>query len=291
LSHARPLTIDSAFRIGSLTKQFTAAAIMLLAERRQLNLQDGLHTHLPNYPAHGQGIRLEHLLNHTAGLECYTDREDFEFLEPRDLSHAQVLELFQHEPLMFETGTRFAYSNSGYFLLGLVIEKVSGRSLAEFFSAQMFGPLGMRHTGIEGYAGLSPIPGYTEEPDLQAAPQISMSIPFAAGALVSTIDDMYIWERHMARMSLLSTESWQRMCAPTRLLSGEFSGYGYGLENRCIHGTSVIDHDGGISGFNSYSARVMDSGLFVCVLSKNDSAHPSPIEVGEKILQTVSTCS
>jgi D-alanyl-D-alanine carboxypeptidase len=190
---------------------------------------------------------------------------------------------------MFEPGTRFAYGNSDYFVLGLVIEKLVGTSLAEFFSAQMFGLLGMRHTGIEGYAGISPVPGYTEDPDLQAAPQICMSTPFAAGALVSTIDDMYIWERHMARMSLLSATSWQRMCAPTRLLNGEFSGYGYGLENRCIHGVSVVDHDGGISGFTSYSARVVDSGLFICVLTNNDSACPSPIEVGENILQTIST--
>jgi hypothetical protein len=91
----------------------------------------------------------------------------------------------------------------------------------------------------------------------------------------------------MARASLLSTESWQRMCAPTRLSNGELSGYGCGLENRLIHGTPVIDHDGGISGFASYSARVADSGLLVCVLSNNDSADPSPIDVGERIVQTV----
>jgi len=287
MDEARPLSTDSVFRIGSLTKQFTAAAIMLLAQRGQLDVQDELHTHLPDFPALGQGIRLEHLLNHTAGLACYTDRPDFELLEPLDLSPVQVVALFQDTPLLFVPGSQFAYSNSGYFLLGLVIEKASGMSLAKFFSSQMFLPLGMRSTGMEGYAGLSPLQGYTEEPDPQLAPVISMSIPFASGALVSSIGDMYLWEQHMARSTLLSKESWQQMCAPTRLLSGELCGYGYGLENRQVHGISVVDHDGGISGYSSYSARTLDSGLFVLLLSNNDSGQPSTIEVGEWLVQKV----
>jgi CubicO group peptidase (beta-lactamase class C family) len=98
LGLARPLTIASVFRIGSLTKQFTAAAILLLAERQQLNLQDDLRMHLPNYPAQGQGIRLEHLLNHTSGLACCTDREDFALLEPRDLSHLRYWSCFNMRP-------------------------------------------------------------------------------------------------------------------------------------------------------------------------------------------------
>lgn len=287
MDEARPMSINSVFRIGSLTKQFTAAAIMLLAQRGQLDLQDELHTHLPDYPALGQGIRLEHLLNHTAGLACFTGHPDFDLLEPLDLSPAQVVALFQVAPLLFVPGSQFAYSNSGYFLLGLVIEKVSGMSLAEFFSSQMFLPLGMRSTGIEGYASHSPLQGYTEEPDLRLAPVISMSIPFAAGALVSCVGDMYLWEQHMARSTLLSKESWQQMCAPTRLLSGELCGYGYGLENRQVHGIPVVDHDGGISGFSAYSARTLDSGLFVLVLSNNDSGQPSMIEVGEWLVQMV----
>lgn len=289
IDEPRPMAINSVFRIGPLTKQFTAAAIMLLVQREQLHLQDDLRQHLPYYPALDHGIRLEHLLNHTAGIPCFTDHPDFAFLESRNLSPMQVLALFEKAPLLFEPGSQFSYSNSGYFLLGLVIERVSGMSLADFFETQMFVPLGMRFTGIEGRAGYKPIAGYSEEPNLQAAPEINMAIPFAAGALVSTIDDLFLWERHIAHSTLLSKESWQRMCAPTRLLSGETSDYGYGLENRQIHGKHVVDHDGGISGFSAYSARVVDSGLFVCVLSNNDSGQPSTTEVGEALLYYVTS--
>ena len=146
-----PMSVDCVHRIGSLTKQFTAAAIMLLNERKLLSLDDTLTTHLPDYPARGHSIRLSHLLNHTAGVVCYTDIDDFESVEAADLSQLQVLDLFQHAPLMSVPGTRFSYSNSGYFLLGLVIESVSGTPLAEFFHRHIFTPLGMRSTALEGY--------------------------------------------------------------------------------------------------------------------------------------------
>lgn len=286
-----PLHIDSVFRIGSLTKQFTAAAIMLLQERGQLCLEDTLHTHLPDYPAQGQDIRLTHLLNHTSGLACFTDHEAFEALEAQDLSQQQVLDLFQHLPLMVAPGAKFSYSNSGYFLLGLVIEAVSGTGLAQFFDEQIFKPLGMRSTALEGYGDLWPIQGYTEEPDLQLAPPISMSIPYAAGALVSTIDDMLRWEQSIAQESLLPTAAWQQMWATTALPSGESSDYGYGFERRRLKGLDLIDHDGGISGFASYSARTADGRLFVCVLSNNDSGSPSTIDVGETLLQALANAS
>ncbi len=284
-----PMSPNSVFRIGSLTKQFTAAAIMLLVQRGQLDLHDALHDHLPHYSVLGHGIRIAHLLNHTAGLPCYTDRPDFELFETQCLSPEQILALFENTPLLHPPGSQFSYSNSGYFLLGLVIEKVSGNSLAAFFEDQMFSPLGMHSTGIEGYATHYPIAGYTEEPDLQPALEIDMSLPFASGALVSTIDDLFLWEQHIAKSTLISMESWQKMCAPTPLKAGGQSEYGYGVENRQIHGIQVVDHDGGISGFNTYSARALDSDLFVCVLSNNDSGQPSTIDVGEMLLYYVSS--
>ncbi|MFY7864153.1 serine hydrolase domain-containing protein [Roseateles sp.] len=291
LQKGTPMSIDSVFRIGSLTKQFTAAAIMLLQERGQLAVQDTLHTHLPNYPKQGRGIRLAHLLNHTAGLVCFTDSEAFEAIEAQDLSHKQVLDLFQHAPLMAAPGAKFSYSNSGYFLLGLVIEAVSGTGLAQFFDENLFKPLNMRSTALEGFGDLWPIQGYTEEPDLQLAPPVSMAIPYAAGALVSTIDDMTRWENSIAQESLLPAAAWQQMWATTALPSGESNDYGYGFERRRLHDLDLIDHDGGISGFASYSARTADGSLFVCVLSNNDSGSPSTIDVGETLLQALANAS
>jgi CubicO group peptidase (beta-lactamase class C family) len=285
-----PMSVDCVHRIGSLTKQFTAAAIMLLHERKLLSLDDALTTHLPGYPARGHAIRLSHLLNHTAGVACYTDGDDFETVEASDLSQQQVLDLFQHAPLMSVPGTRFSYSNSGYFLLGLVIESVSGTPLAEFFHRHIFTPLGMRSTALEGYLGTWPIQGYTLEPGLQLAPAISMSIPFSSGALVSTVDDLIRWEAGMGHAGLLPAAAWQRMWEPTVLPSGETCFYGYGFERRSVYGLTVIDHDGGISGFTSYSARTPDRSLFVCVLSNNDSGDPSTIDVGETIIRALSAC-
>lgn len=279
------LSANDRFRIGSLTKQFTAAAIMWLHERKQLDVRERLHNYLPDYPAIGENVSLEHLLNHTSGIRCFTDSADFEQLEASDLSPQQVLDLFQHEALMFAPGTQFSYSNSGYFLLGLVIEKVSGRTLADFFHEHFFAPLGMHATALEGNAGIWPIQGYTEDPDLQAAPPISMSTPFAAGALVSTLDDLFRWEQQLGQAGLLSVESWLRMWQSTPLLDGTSSGYGYGFENRDIEGIPVIDHDGGISGFCAYSVRSLDKSLYVCVLSNNDSGEPSTIEVGERLIR------
>nr|WP_276595255.1 serine hydrolase domain-containing protein [Roseateles albus] len=280
-----PLAVKDMFRIGSLTKQFTAAAIMCLHERKLLDVRERLHHYLPAYPAHGQNICLEHLLQHTSGIRCFTDSAGFDQLEASDLSQRQVLDLFQHEALMFAPGAQFSYSNSGYFLLGLVIEKVSGRALAHFFQEEFFAPLGMHATALEGHAGIWPIQGYTEDPDLQAAPPISMATPFAAGALVSTVDDLFRWEQQVGRAGVLSVESWQRMWQPSPLPGGASSGYGYGFETRSIDGLAVVDHDGGISGFSAYSARTLDKSLFVCVLSNNDSGEPSTIEVGEQLIR------
>ncbi|RQO55910.1 hypothetical protein DBR47_18740 [Paucibacter sp. KBW04] len=279
-----PMSLDSIHRIGSLTKQFTAAAIMLLNERRLLSLDDALTQHLPNCPAQYEGIRLRHLLNHTAGVVCFTEVEDFESVEASELSQQQVLALFQNAPLLFLPGTQFSYSNSGYFLLGLVIERVAGRPLTEFFHDNIFSPLGMRSTALEGHLGIRPIQGYTQEPDLQLAPPISMAIPFASGALVSTIDDLIRWEASVGSASLLPAQAWQTMWAPTVLPSGETCFYGYGFERRSIQGLTVIEHDGAISGFNSYSARTPDRSLFVCLLSNTDSGDPSAIEVGEALM-------
>ncbi len=280
-----PLAVNDVFRIGSLTKQFTAAAIMWLHERKQLDVRDRLHHYLPSYPENAQRICLEHLLNHTSGIPCFTDSADFEQLEAADLSQSQVLDLFQHEALIFAPGTEFSYSNSGYFLLGMVIEKVSGRALADFFHQHFFAPLGMQATALEGHQGAGPVQGYTEDPDLQIAAPISMSTPFAAGALISSLDDLFRWEQQLAKTGLLSVESWQRMWQPTLLPDGTSSGYGYGFEKRCIDGLAVIDHDGGISGFCAYSARSLEKSLYVCVLSNNDSGEPSTIEVGEHLMR------
>jgi hypothetical protein len=146
----------------------------------------------------------------------------------------------------------------------------------------------MRSTALEGYLDTWPIQGYTLEPDLKLSPAISMSIPYSSGALVSTVDDLIRWEASMGHAGLLSATAWQRMWEPTVLPSGETCFYGYGFERRRVYGLTVIDHDGGISGFTSYSARTPDRSLFLCVLSNNDSADPSTIDVGETIIRALS---
>jgi CubicO group peptidase (beta-lactamase class C family) len=246
---------ETMFRIGSVTKQFTAAAILVLAERGKLSIDDPLARFLPDYPTHGKEVTLRHLLTHTSGVPSYTDLgPEWEQVVARELSDEELVALWKDRPLDFEPGTRWRYSNSGYYLLGMVIAKVSGRSYADFLRETFFDPLKLTRTRYDSNAEvlLNRAQGYDfEDGRFWNDRLIGMSQPGAAGGLISTSSDLVRWQMALVSGRVVRPESWEEMTLPYMLASGSETDYGMGLMLQTQAGQRCIWHGGGIFGFNS----------------------------------------
>jgi CubicO group peptidase (beta-lactamase class C family) len=259
-------TAQTKFRIGSLTKQFTATAILQLHEQGLLDVNDFLSEYIPDYPE-GDRITLHHLLTHTSGIFNMTNIEDFQAyaytVEPLPIE--EVIEFFKHLPLDFDPGSTFSYSNSGYVLLGYIIEKVSGRNYGEYLRENIFDTVGMNDSGVDSNQSLiaKRAAGYSrsETNMLINAPYIDMSVPHAAGALYSTVEDLYRWDRSLYGTLVLSGASLSIMFTP--FLSNY--AYGWGISER--FGRKRISHSGGINGFLSNIARYVEDDIVIIVLS------------------------
>ena len=266
-----PNTLTTKFFIGSITKQFTAAAILLLHERGHLQLTDPITRYLPDYPADpGDRITIHQLLTHTSGLPNYTDFPSIVLGRTIEVQPWDIVATFKSRPLDFEPGTGFHYSNSGYLLLGLIIEAVSGQSYEAFLHKEIFKPLGMLNSGygrrVMGHPNRAE--GYTIDAEgrLIGAVPISFSIMFSAGALYTTVEDMLKWESALLNGTLLSPYSVALMMTPYS------DGYGYGwwLDDR--YGRSHAFHDGFLDGFNCTYDRWLEDDLAVIVFSNDDEA-------------------
>ncbi len=280
-----PLTPGTVLRLGSITKQFTAVAILMLAEEGKLALNDPITRFFPDYPTQGKVITIEHLLTHTSGIVSYTGKSAYVAAMAKDLTVAQMIDGFKNDPLEFEPGTRFKYNNSGYFLLGAIIERVSGTSYASFLEGRILTPLGMKDTAYEGVerSNAPRAVGYTaQEKDFAPAQPLSMSQPYAAGALVSTVDDLAKWDAAIASGKLLKPASWKMAFTPYKLSPEKSTGYGYGWGVGTLQGTPVVDHGGGINGFRTYALRLPEQKVFVAVLSNADSGNANPEVLAKK---------
>jgi len=274
-----PNTPETIFQIGSITKQFTAAAIMKLVDKGLLSVDDLISNYLPDYPKKtGDSTTIHHLMTHTAGIPDYTD--DMSLMEKRacKISTEEVLGSFRDKPLDFRPGESFKYSNSGYYLLGLIVEEVSGQSYDAFLEESFFGPLGMTNTGYDFNRPIVPnrAAGYDLDSngELINAPYLDMSIPYAAGAIHSTTEDMLIWDQALLADIVLSQESRDRMFTPYIADCG----YGWGIKN--VMGHKVISHDGGTDGFATSFSRWVDDGFCVAIFSNNVSAPVPSIAYG-----------
>ena len=185
-----PMTTGNVFRIGSITKQFTASAILQLVEQEKISLQDDITKYLPDYPTHGHTITVEHLLTHTSGIQSYTSMSDFMEKQIRiDMTPEEVIDIFDNEPMNFAPGEQFRYNNSGYFLLGYIIEKVTGMSYQKYVEENLFKPLGLASSyyGSPSLIIKNRARGYEKKGDtLVNAAYLSMTLPYAAGSLLST---------------------------------------------------------------------------------------------------------
>jgi CubicO group peptidase (beta-lactamase class C family) len=278
---------DMVFELGSVTKQFTAAAILLLQERGQLEVEDDITKYLPDWPTHGQTITLENLLTHTSGIPSYTGLPEWFPHMREDLKPADVAALFKDKPLEFNPGEKWAYDNSGFFLLGMIIEKVSGKSYEDFVEAEIFHKLGMTHSRYGHPEEIIPrrATGYSkDEKSFENASFISMTQPYAAGSLMSTVDDLAIWDRALAGETLLKRASLDRMFTAAHLKSGLSTHYGYGMGVSDFQGKRLLQHGGDINGFTTVVTFVPEEKLFVAILSNNEASDPRPDAVALRIV-------
>ncbi len=274
-----PMEPDMVFRLGSITKQFTGAAIMLLEERGKLSVKDPITKYLPDYPVHGHVITIEHLLTHTSGIHSYTSIPGY-MGDPvkRDLTTAQLIDVFKGQPMDFAPGERWRYSNSGYVLAGAIIEKASGQSYADFITKNIFEPLGMNDSHYGGPQIIKKrVAGYqVARGDTRNAAHVSMTQPHAAGSLLSTVDDLVKWDEALYADKLLSRASYEKMTTPYVLNDGTATTYGYGFVISDVRGHPCIRHGGGIHGFQTTAIRIPEKGIYVAVLSNAAGNVPGP---------------
>ncbi len=274
-----PNTPTTKFRIGSITKQFTAAAILPLEERGSLNLADALKKYLPYTPSSWDAILLRDLLTHTSGIFDITDLPDFDSrIKRQHLTAEQSLALVMDRPLDFPPGQRFHYSSSGYLALGAVIEKVSGKSYSQFLQENFFDPLGMKETGYDDAAAIMQdrASGYElTNGAYKNADFIDMSVPFSADALYSSTHDLLIWETALFGGRVLSAARLKEMTTPYK------DNYGFGLSIRSANGHLVVDHGGDIDGFSSMLATYPNDGITIVVLG--NVATQAPFHISDDL--------
>ncbi len=269
-----PNSPGTKFRLGSVTKQFTAASILLLEERGKLNVNDPVKKYLPDAPAAWEKITILHLLTHTSGIPNFTSFPDYAKLEPFATTAEQLVARFRDKPLDFAPGEKWSYSNSGYVLLTYLIEKITGGSYPAFVQENIFTPLGMKDSGYDSNSAVIPhrASGYVLSKDqLANAGFVHMSIPQGAGALYSTTEDLLKWEQGLFGGKLLRAASLEKMTTPFK------SNYAFGLQVETVGGHKVIQHGGGIEGFNTELAYYPDDKLTVVVLGNVNGAAPEQI--------------
>jgi CubicO group peptidase (beta-lactamase class C family) len=271
------LTPDYRFRLGSLTKQFTACAILKLAEEGKLSVHDEPTRYVPDYPTQGHSLTIEQVLTHTAGIPDYTHQPTFTpQFQCQDLTPHQLVTLIAAQPLDFVPGTQFRYSNSGYVLMSYLIEVVSGQSYERYLQDTFFTPLGLTHTGYDHPEQVIPerAAGYQPGPaGYENAAALSMSLPYAAGALLSNADDLLRWYEALRQGRVVGAASLAQAHAPYRLANGTYTPYGYGWELGTLQGGPVINHVGRVNGFLTYVLYLSQQQLFVSLLT---NCNPAP---------------
>ena len=272
-----PMKTDIVFRIGSISKQFTAISILQLMEKGKLGLQDPITSYVADYPSSGQKVTIEHLLTHTSGIVNVTGMKNFGDIKRKDLSTTEVIDFFKNEPLEFEPGSKWSYSNSGYILLGHIIEKVSGMSYAQYLDENIFKPCGMSNSFLGDDVKIikNRASGYAKAGEQTVnANFISMAIPHGAGGIVSTVGDLYKWNRALLEYKMVSRSTLEKAFKRHKLNDGNETDYGYGWFFLNIQGHPTVEHGGGIDGFLTSSIYLPSRDVFVAVFSNSTGQSP-----------------
>ncbi len=273
-----PNTPQTKFRLGSITKQFTASAIMLLQERGKLGTQDPICKYIDNCPAAWNEITVHQLLNHTSGIPSYTNSPEYLAKMTMPETVPTMINRFRDKPLEFKPGEKYKYNNSGYFLLGAIIEKLSGEKYEAFLQKNFFDPLGMRNTGYDRPRTILKYraTGYSRENEQPVNSRyLDMDQPYAAGSLYSTVEDMLLWNEALYGGKAVSMKSLEAMTTPG------LNDYGYGLVIKQVLNRKQVSHGGGINGFNTYLVWFPQEKLSVVVLRNQDFGAPGPGKIAE----------
>jgi len=284
-----PATPETVYEIGSVTKQFTAAMVLQLLGEGKLKLDESIRAYLPDLPEAWKPVTVWNLLTHTSGIKAYTDVPKFysEMREPAG-DHG-FLDLVGKLPFDFEPGTDWKYDNSGYFILGLVIEKLTGKSFAENLQERISKPLGMRQTMVNDWEEIVPhrARGYQAGP--RDVPEntgyVDLSWPFAAGAMISTVGDLAKWDAALYTDKPVKQSLWKLAWTPAKLANGREEPYGFGWALGQMNGVPYIDHAGAINGFNAEIIRVPSKKLTVIVMC---NAFPGiAVQVARAVIMTL----
>jgi CubicO group peptidase (beta-lactamase class C family) len=259
------------FSIASMSKQFTAVCVLKLAQEGKLNLQDDIKKYLPQYNTHGRHITIENLLTHTSGINVNKGKLML-YQSPEEM-----LNFFMNDSLLFEPGTDWAYSNTGYLVAGLIVEKVSGLSLGEYLQQNIFDPLGLSHTyvGTQDSVIANAVNGYQYlGNNIYKLPYFSWTWYYGAGGIVSNVDDLLKWDNALYTEKVIKKEWFEKAWKPFVLRNGQTTNYGFGWTSNNFHGIRFIEHSGGLDGFNSEGIRIPSERLYIVILSNNGSVFP-----------------
>jgi CubicO group peptidase (beta-lactamase class C family) len=283
-----PNAANSEFRIASITKQFTAMAVMILQARHELDVEDHICDYFSDCPSAWQGITIHHLLTHTSGIPDYYSSPDWVAFQAMQMSPVDIMAHFKDEPLDFPPGEKWQYSNSGFILLGVIIEKVSGSTYAAFIKENIFDKLGMENTGFLKDSGSLSI-GYDNATDTVPASDEDLSGLFSSGGLVSSVSDLYLFDQALFADTLIPEDLRLKMLTPyvgTSVVTPEGYGlsYGYGSYIGTIAGHRAVGHMGRIEGFISFNFFFPDEKVAVIVLSNQ---HDLSSTIGIKLANIV----
>jgi CubicO group peptidase (beta-lactamase class C family) len=282
-----PMKTDNAFKIGSLTKQFTAISILMLMEQGKLNLDDEITKFIPDYPTNGNKITIHHLLTHTSGIKDYTRIKSLNEIAQKDLTPLELIDFSKNEPIDFVPGEEYKYNNSGYVILGYIIEKVTGQSYANFVEEQIFNKLEMT---ASQYASQRKViknraSGYQKKDSYINRMDFSLTLAYSGGGLMSTVDDMFTWQEAIKNNLLISKETSEKAFTNYTLNNGEHTNYGYGWHIKAINNNQTFEHGGAIWGFKSMGVYLPD--LDIYVLGLTNCLCNSPTKITREIAELV----
>jgi CubicO group peptidase (beta-lactamase class C family) len=274
-----PMQPNNVFEIGSMTKQFTAISILILMEKGKLNLNDKITKFIPDYPE-GDKITIHHLLTHTSGIKDFTRVKGLNKIAKRDLSPKDLIDFFKNEPMDFQPGEKFKYSNSGYIILGYIIESVSGESYADFVEQHIFKKLNMKNSYYASHRKVinNRASGYHKKGNEYVNSRyIDFSIPYASGSLMSTVNDMYKWQEAIKNNLLISKETTEKAFTNYTLNNGKHIDYGYGWHIETTNDIRSYEHGGSIFGFKSMGVYLPDLDIYVIGLTNCDCNSPTKV--------------
>jgi CubicO group peptidase (beta-lactamase class C family) len=275
-----PMQPDMVFRIGSITKQFTVIAILQLMEQGKLSLQDDITKFIPDYPTQAYKITIENLLTHTSGIKSYTDVLEFMKYIKEDFKPEEVIDKFKNLPMEFAPGTKWNYDNSGFFLLGYIIEKVSGMKYRDYIEQNLFKPAGMTgslYGSNEKIIKNRAYPYQSDGENTVNADYMSMQLPYSAGSLMSTVEDLYRWNRALIANKFVKRETLEKAWTEYKLSNGKGTRYGYGWFISQVQGSRSIEHGGGINGYLTNGIYLPKEDVFVAVFSNSTAKGPDAV--------------